>query len=124
MDTHPSKASKGDIQNLKTEIEIHRELDHPNIIKFYGYIQQGTHVYLILEYAENGNLYMHLRRRKNLTEKEVFKYFYQTCLAINYLHENDIIHRDIKPENLLLDKDFNIKVCDFGWSAYQIRAER
>ncbi len=44
------------------------------------------------------------------------KIFYQTALAIQYLHERNVIHRDIKPENILFDKNFNVKLCDFGWS--------
>lgn len=124
IDIDSKKASKTDIQNLKTEIGIHKDLDHPNIVKFHGYIQQDNLIYLILDYAENGNLYSYLHRKKTLTDKEVFKFFHQTCLAIDYLHQNNIIHRDLKPENLLLDKDFNVKVCDFGWSAYHIKQER
>jgi len=124
IDIDSKKASKTDIQNLKMEIGIHKDLDHPNIVKFHGYIHQDNFIYLILDYAENGNLYSYLHKKKTLTEKEIFKFFEQSCLAVNYLHQNNIIHRDLKPENLLLDKDFNIKVCDFGWSAYHINQER
>lgn len=42
--------------------------------------------------------------------------FYQSCIGVEVLHNNDIIHRDLKPENLLLDEANNVKVCDFGWS--------
>jgi len=70
---------------------------------------------MIMEWAENGNVYSHLFKKGYFSEKEAFKYFLQTCWGVKYLHENGILHRDIKPENLLLDKDFNIKICDFGW---------
>lgn len=44
-------------------------------------------------------------------------YFFQTCLAVDYLHKKKVIHRDLKPENILLDESGNVKLCDFGWSA-------
>jgi len=121
---NPLKISRSEIQNLRSEIQIHKQLDHPNIIKFHNFIQESTNVYLILDYAPNGTLYTYLHRKKHLTPNEVFHCFYQTCLAIQYLHQKDIVHRDIKPENLLLDKDLNIKLCDFGWAARSIREKR
>jgi len=104
---------------------VHRRIDHPNIIKYHGYIQEGPIVYIALDYAEKGNLYSYLHKKKSsLTNQEIFRYFYQTCLAIQQVHRQDVMHRDIKPENLLLDKELNIKLCDFGWSAERIRDKR
>ena len=87
-------------------------------------MHQEPYVYLVLDYAEHGNLYSYIHKKKHLTESEIFKFFYQTTLAIDYLHKNNIMHRDIKPENLLLDKDYNIKLCDFGWSTQNINDKR
>jgi len=120
------KMTKNELNNLKVEINIHKELNHPNIIQFFGYIldEEESLVYLILEYAEKGNLWKYLQRKEFLTDKEVFRFFHQSCQAIKHLHDHNIVHRDIKPENLLLDKDLNIKICDFGWSAYNIMEKR
>jgi len=121
---HPTKMTSSDLHNIKTEISIHRKLEHPNIVKFYDYIQKDHHVYLVLDYAEGGNLYSYIHKKKNLSADEIFRFFYQTCLAFQYLHQNDVLHRDLKPENLLLDKDRNIKLCDFGWAARKINEKR
>jgi len=51
---------------------------------------------MVLDYAENGNLYNYLKRHSKLTEVEAFVYLYQTMKAIDYLHKKDILHRDIK----------------------------
>jgi len=120
----PNKVTNSDLHNIKTEITVHRMLDHPNIVKFHDYIQKDHHIYFILDYAENGNLYSFLHKRKSLPPEDVFRFFYQACSAIQYIHENDILHRDIKPENLLLDKNYNLKLCDFGWSARRITEKR
>ena len=118
-------STQSDINNLKTEIIIHKQLDHPNIIKFHDYFVFEQNVYIILDYAENGNLYSYIHKLKRpLTEGEVYKFFLQTCLAMEYIHKNNIMHRDIKPENLLIDKNNNIKLCDFGWSTQNINDKR
>ncbi|CAD8100213.1 unnamed protein product [Paramecium sonneborni] len=105
------------VENLKREIKIQRRLQHPHITKLFHYFEDKENVFLILELAENGSLFSYIRKRKRLPENEAFVYFFQTCLGIDYLHKKNIIHRDLKPENLLLDKQGNVKVCDFGWSA-------
>jgi len=46
------------------------------------------------------------------------RFFYQIASAVHYLHSKNIVHRDIKPENIVLDSNFNCRLCDFGWSCY------
>ena len=124
MSLNSNHSSQSDINNLKTEILVHKRLDHSNIIKFRDYFVFEQNVYIILDYAENGNLYSYIHKQKTLPESEVYKFFLQTCQAMEYLHKNNVMHRDIKPENLLIDKNNNIKLCDFGWSAQNINDKR
>ena len=102
--------------NLTTEIEIHKNIRHPHIIRFYNQIKENNMLYFLLEYAANGCLFFYIDSKKGLPEKIALKIFYQTALAIENLHKKNIIHRDIKPENILLDENFNIKLCDLGWA--------
>lgn len=51
---------------------------------------------MVMEYVPNGNLYNYVQKKKRLEEREACKYFVQTCLALQYLHENNVFHRDIK----------------------------
>ena len=127
---------------IKKEIRTHCILRHENIINLYNYDYNNNRVFLILEYAEKGNLYNYLRNEKiNENEKKKKKenkngkkndkknelkilnefqkrqIFIKTCEAVAFMHANNLIHRDIKPENILLDKNLDPKLCDFGWSA-------
>ena len=111
------------LQIIYNEIEIHSRLNHKNIITLYNKYENDTDIYLIMEYANKGNLYNLLQRKKYFKEQEAYFYFKQVVEAISYLHSYNIIHRDIKPENLLLsdNNDENnknnliLKLCDFGW---------
>lgn len=75
-------------------------------------------MYLLLEYAANGALFFYIHSAEGIPENLALRFFYQTALAVQYLHRNQCIHRDIKPENILLDDKMNVKLCDFGWSCF------
>ena len=111
-----SKITEQERKLIFQEISLHMSLDHQNIIKFEDYLETQDKVYIFLEYAKEGDLFGHITR-KNPNEQQLLKFFYQTCVAIEYIHSKNIMHRDLKPENILLDADLNVKLCDFGWSA-------
>jgi serine/threonine protein kinase len=93
------------LEHLKREIKIHRKLEHPHIIKLHHYFEDGDNVYITLEYAQQGSLFHYLRGKRKLPENEVFVYFFQTCVGIDYLHKKNIVHRDLKvtlPDTLRL----------------------
>ena len=98
------------------EVDIHKRLKHKNIIKLYASCEDSEFIYLILEYAEKGNLFFFIRNNKQrLSESQAYHYFIQTCSGIHFLHQNGFIHRDIKPTNILMN-DSIPKIADFGFS--------
>ena len=107
---------------FKREVYIMYNLNHPHIVKIYNHFEDESSFYLIMEFAEYGNLFHRLNRQKHFMESEAAQYFREVLLAVEYLHSHvpAIIHRDIKPENILLDKDNHVKLTDFGWSNYYI----
>ncbi|KAJ1387690.1 Serine/threonine-protein kinase, active site [Sesbania bispinosa] len=94
---------------LRREMEIQSSLRHPNILRLYGWFHDADRVFLILEYAHNGELYRELRKKGHLTEKQAATYILSLTRALAYCHEKHVIHRDIKPENLLLDHESRSK---------------
>ena len=117
IDKRKLMVSYGKLDIIYNEINIHSKLAHENIIKLYNVHEDNENINIIMEYAENGNLYELISKEKNgLTESKAFDYFIQVVNAVYYLHNNNIIHRDIKPENILIGNDNKIKLCDFGWA--------
>lgn len=110
---------------IKREIELHRALDHPFIIKMKDHFYENETAFVILEYASGGNLYHYIHKSLFIPKQDLLGMFTQIVLAVEYLHKQNVLHRDIKPENILLDEKRNAKLCDFGWSTecttYQIR---
>jgi serine/threonine protein kinase len=68
----------------------------------YGFFDDATHLYIVLEYMEQGTLYAQLKKNKILTEPAAAGIISQIAEAVEYLHDQDIAHRDIKPENIVL----------------------
>lgn len=91
---------------LKREIQIQKRVDHPHIVRLEGFFEDSEYVYIVLEYAEGGNLFHMLKKKRKLPEGEAFIYFLQTAVGIDYLHKSHILHRDLKvilPEDVRPD---------------------
>ncbi|XP_016818938.1 aurora kinase C isoform X1 [Cricetulus griseus] len=103
---------------LRREVEIQSHLQHPNILRLYNYFHDDRRVYLILEYAPQGELFKELQRKQRLDEQRTATIIEELADALTYCHEKKVIHRDIKPENLLLGLRGEVKIADFGWSVH------
>ena len=104
---------------IEREIVIMKLIDHPNVLNLYDVWETSSELYLIMEYVPGGELFDYLVKRGRLAVSEALHYFQQIIHAVDYCHRFNICHRDLKPENLLLDKDKNIKVADFGMAAWE-----
>lgn len=98
------------------EIKLQTYMDHPNLLKIFGYFHDAKNIYLILEYCSQC-LFKEFRTKVRLEEEETVYYGKQAISALKYMHNENIIHRDIKPENILLQFGV-LKLSDFGWSTY------
>jgi serine/threonine protein kinase len=105
---------KRQLKYAVNEARVMKQLDHPNIVALKFCFQTKRCLYLALEYCPNGDLGMHLKQWRKFDEDRARFYIAQTMLALEYLHNRDIVYRDLKPENLLLDSVGNIKLTDFG----------
>eukprot|EP00933_Yihiella_yeosuensis_P019128 TRINITY_DN15517_c0_g1_i1.p1 TRINITY_DN15517_c0_g1~~TRINITY_DN15517_c0_g1_i1.p1 ORF type:complete len:796 (+),score=127.88 TRINITY_DN15517_c0_g1_i1:90-2477(+) len=109
--------TKEQMHNLEREIRAYKTLDHPNIVKFIGCVVEHPFLAIVTEYLPNGNLFdLLFMRRVNLNASVRLNIARQVCLALTYMHSCDpaIIHRDLKTQNLVLDANYNVKLCDFG----------
>ncbi|KAJ1346217.1 Aurora/IPL1- protein kinase 2 [Parelaphostrongylus tenuis] len=120
-----SQLQKSNVEHqLRREIEIQGHLRHPNILRMYTYFWDHKRIYLVLEYAQRGELYKYLKKKTRFDETTAAVFMFQLADALNYCHEKKVIHRDIKPENLLIGDDGQLKIADFGWSVHAPNQKR
>ncbi|CAI2367835.1 unnamed protein product [Moneuplotes crassus] len=106
------------------EVNIMKCLNHSNVINLIEYDDKAYYIRpngnskpvysLAMEVASGGELFDFIAETGYFSENVARYYFHQMCDALEHMHNNGISHRDLKPENILLDKDFNIKIADFG----------
>lgn len=104
------------VEALKREIDLLRELKHPNIVQYLGSNSDDTHLNIFLEYVAGGSVATMLNNYGPLPEPLVSNFVRQILTGLDYLHSMDIIHRDIKGANILVDNHGSVKISDFGIS--------
>ncbi|KAL9116183.1 MAG: hypothetical protein Q9227_000554 [Pyrenula ochraceoflavens] len=111
VQSNPSRLPK-----IYREIAILRELSHPNIVRLHEMVETDRHIGIILEYASGGELFDYILNHRYLKDPAARRLFAQLVSGVGYLHKKGIVHRDLKLENLLLDRNRNIIITDFGFA--------
>lgn len=122
-----TKASSNDpsapypVDDRFEELECHRRLaHHSNLVNLIHSFETEAHIYLVLEYCANGDLYEAIRLHRGPLETEhVRDFMLQLVSAVDFMHSNGMYHRDIKPENIFLMSDGSMKLGDFGLATRQ-----
>ncbi|XP_068634110.1 serine/threonine-protein kinase EDR1 isoform X2 [Aristolochia californica] len=107
------------LDEFRSEVRIMRRLRHPNVVLFMGAVTRPPNLSIITEFLPRGSLYRLLHRSNcQIDEKRRIKMALDVAKGMNCLHSSipTIVHRDLKSPNLLVDKNWNVKVCDFGLS--------
>jgi protein-serine/threonine kinase len=111
LGNNPSRLPK-----IYREISILRGLQHPNIVRLHEMVETERHIGIILEYASGGELFDYILQHRFLKDNAARRLFAQLVSGVGYLHKAGIVHRDLKLENLLLDRNRNIIITDFGFA--------
>lgn len=109
-------AKEEKVQQILTERKVMIESQHPFVVKLHWAFQSRAELYLVMDFCPGGELFFHLHNLGRLTEAQAQFYFAEILLALEYLHQHDIVYRDLKPENVLLDLDGHVRLTDFGLS--------
>ena len=102
------------VSKFKMEAQAAARLSHPNIVNVYDVVDEGNLHYIVMELIEGITLKSYIEKKGFLENKEAIGIAIQVAQGIAAAHEQHIIHRDIKPQNMIISRDGNVKVADFG----------
>jgi len=108
-----------DVQRVAREIKILKRNRHQNVIKLFEVIDTPKTIFLIMDYADRGELFDYIVKNQRVQEPQACYFFHQLVDGVAYLHSLEVTHRDLKPENLLLQSSPHgllLKIVDFGLS--------
>ena len=103
-------------KHTRDEKSILSSLNHPFVVQLHYAFQTPEKLYMVMDFINGGELFHRLDEAEYLSEEETKHYTAELCLALIHLHKNGIVYRDLKPENVLIDRNGNVKMTDFGLS--------
>jgi serine/threonine protein kinase len=112
--TKASIIKRKQVDHTNTERRVLGSINHPFIVRLHYAFQTKEKLYFVLDYASGGELFFHLSRMKKFSEATARFYCAELTLALDALHDHDVVYRDLKPENILLDGEGHVKLVDFG----------
>lgn len=101
-------------ERFEAEIETLKKLNHPNIVRLFGFGRQDQHLFYAMELVDGNSLEHELGQGRRFDWREVTRIGIETCRALRHAHDRGVIHRDIKPGNLLMAGSGQVKLSDFG----------
>mmetsp|Transcript_52570 Transcript_52570/g.128467 ORF Transcript_52570/g.128467 Transcript_52570/m.128467 type:complete len:350 (-) Transcript_52570:50-1099(-) len=104
------------VEHVLNERRILIGCNHPFVVRLSASFQDPSNLYMVMELVIGGELFSHLRKAGRFSNETTRVYAAQIILALQYLHERDVVYRDLKPENVLLDERGYIRICDFGFA--------
>ncbi|CAF0842801.1 unnamed protein product [Rotaria sordida] len=121
LDLHSSLNNplQNDIANAEREAKLLSTLKHPNIVSYIeSFRSNDGFLNIVMAYCEGGDLFTKLKEKKtnkeSLTENQIIEWFIQICMALQCIHDRNILHRDLKTQNIFLTKNEVVKVGDLG----------
>lgn len=102
------------IRRFHREAQSATSLTHPNIVSIYDVGEEDSLYYIVMEYVNGQTLKQYINQHSSLRVEKALDIMMQLTSAISHAHQNHIIHRDIKPHNILIDREGNVKITDFG----------
>ncbi|KAL9866301.1 serine/threonine-protein kinase Nek3 isoform 2-T5 [Geothlypis trichas] len=108
--------SSSGIENSRKEAVLLAKMKHPNIVAFKESFEADGHLYIVMEYCDDGDLMQKIKHQGGnlFPEDTILHWFVQMCLAVKHIHDKRVLHRDIKSKNVFLTQSGKVKLGDFG----------
>ena len=105
---------RDEVEHTLAERNVLAKINNPFVVNLKFSFQTPEKLYLVLAFVNGGELFHHLQNEGQFDEYRSKLYISELLLALEHLHDHNIVYRDLKPENILLDTNGHIALCDFG----------
>ena len=107
-------ADERTVERFRNEIKVARKITHKNVCRIYDLNEEGMSLYFTMEYVPGEDLKSFIRRSRRLDISTAISIAKQICEGLEEAHRVGIVHRDLKPSNIMIDREGNARIMDFG----------